>query len=229
MTATDKPLFDRTVADLMSEVVVRLREWTPLREAAEELSRAGVHGAPVVDADGRCVGILSVSDLARWAVRRDGPVPTRPRTCGHQKRYRAAGGVERVLCALPAGTCSCQTPTDLPGGYHVQDCREPNCVALEWQMVELEGLPAEDVRHYMTCEPVTVRPDTSIGEVARRMLDARVRRVVVTDPAGVPVGIVSVSDIVAAVAAGTESSRRLGARPDYSLEPIRSPNDSHPD
>jgi CBS domain-containing protein len=96
-------------------------------------------------------------------------------------------------------------------------------------MVELEGLPAEDVRHYMTCEPVTVRPDTSIGEVARRMLDARVRRVVVTDPAGVPVGIVSVSDIVAAVAAGTESSRRLGARPDYSLEPIRSPNDSHPD
>jgi len=204
MTATAKSLFDRTAGDLMSEVVAVLPEWMPLREAAEELRRAGVHGAPVVDAGRRVVGVLSVSDLARWAVRQDGPVPTWPRTCEYQRRYRAAGSPERVLCALPAGTCCCQVPVDLSDGHRVHVCREPNCVALEWQMVEPEALPAHDVRHYMTCEPVTVRPDTPIREVARRMLDARVRRVIVTDTAGGPVGVVSVTDLVAALADAAE-------------------------
>jgi CBS domain-containing protein len=200
MNATAKSLFDLTAAELMSEVVLVLREWMPLREAAEELARGGVHGAPVVDAGGRCVGVLSVSDLARWAVHTDSPPPARPRTCSHQEPYRAVGGEETTLCTLPAGTCSLQTTKHLAGGRAVQACREPSSVCLEWQMVEMEMLPAEDVRHYMTTEPVTVEPGTLIREMARRMLDAGVRRVIVTDSAGGPVGVVSVTDLVAAVA-----------------------------
>ena len=207
MTATAKSLFDRTAADLMSDLTVTLGAGMSLRQAAEDLSRAGVHGAPVVDPAGRCVGVLSVSDLARWAVQRDSPVPRRPRTCNHQKRYRGSRGEESVLCTRPAGQCSCQTPAELPGGFALQVCPEPNCVALEWQMVELETLPAEDVRHYMTCEPVTVRPDTGVRKIARRMLDARVRRVIVTDPENRPVGIVSVSDLMTALAFGDDPPR----------------------
>jgi predicted transcriptional regulator len=71
-------------------------------------------------------------------------------------------------------------------------------------MVEMEALPVEDVRHYMTAEPVTVEPSASIREVARRMLDAGVQRVIVTDSAGGPVGVVSVTDLVAAVAGADE-------------------------
>jgi CBS domain-containing protein len=204
MTTTTKPLFDLTAADLRSPVRLTLPERLPLREAAEELFRAGVHGAPVVDAGGRCVGLLSVTDLARWAVRTDDPSPGRPLTCEYQERHRATGGEETTFCTLPAGTCALQTAHRLPDGRTVQVCREPNCVCLEWQMVEMDSLPPEDVRHHMTAEPVTVELTTPIREVARRMLDTRIGRVVVTDSAGCPIGIVSASDLVAALATGTE-------------------------
>jgi CBS domain-containing protein len=205
MDAAAKPLFDLTAADLMSEVVAVLREWTPLREAAEELFRAGVHGAPVVDAGGRCVGVLSVSDLARWAVRRQGPPPGRPRTCSHQEPDRGAGGEEGTAGTWPPGTCPLQSSRDLPDGRAVRACREPDGVCLDWQMVETEALPTEDVRHHMTAGPLTVEPDAPIREIARRMLDAGVRRVIVTDSAGGPLGVVSVTDLVAALAGDGEN------------------------
>jgi CBS domain-containing protein len=201
---TTKPLYDLTAADLMSPVTVTLPESMPLREAAEELFRARIHGAPVVDAGGRCVGILSVTDLARWAVGKEGPPSTRPRTCSYQEPYRAVGGEVTTLCTLPAGTCSFQTPRQLPGGRTVQACREPNCVWLEWQMVEMDALPTDVVRQCITAEPVTIERDTPIREIVRRMLDTGVRRVVITDSAGGPVGIVSVTDLVAAVAEAAE-------------------------
>ena len=81
MIATRKHLLELTAADLGTKLVVTLPEAMALREAAQELLRAGVHGAPVVDADGRCTGVLSVTDLARWAVRRTGGTAGRPRTC----------------------------------------------------------------------------------------------------------------------------------------------------
>jgi predicted transcriptional regulator len=200
MIATGKPLFDLTAADLMTRVVIYLREWQSLREAADELLRARVHGAPVVDAGGRCVGVLSVTDLARWAARGSGPAPVRPRACSHQKTYRRAGGEEVTLCTLPAGKCPLQSPKAVADGRVVQVCREPYCVCLEWQMVEMDSLPAEEVRHYMTQEPVTADPETPVRLLARRMIEAAVQRVVVTDSAGGPVGIVSATDLVAAVA-----------------------------
>ena len=201
---TTKSLFDLTATDLMSGVAVVLREGMSLGEAADELFRAGVHGAPVVDAAGRCVGVLSVSDLARWAVRQDRSPQDRLRNCGHQAPYRAVGGREATLCTLPGGACPHQTPERLSGGCTVQVCREPHSVCLEWQVVDVEVLPPADVRQYMTRDPVTVEPGTPIREVARRMLDAGVRRVIVTDSGGGPVGVVSVTDLVAAVAEAAE-------------------------
>ena len=43
--------------------VLTLAPDTPVREAARSLLAAGVSGAPVVDADGRLVGVLSEGDL----------------------------------------------------------------------------------------------------------------------------------------------------------------------
>jgi CBS domain-containing protein len=200
MVATGKSLYALTAADLMTRVAVALRQWQPLREAAEELFRAGVHGAPVVDTGGKCVGVLSVTDLARWAAHRAGPAPARPRACSNQKTYRRAGGEEVTLCTLPAGKCPLQVPTTIADGHVVQECRDPHGVCLEWQMVEMDALPADDVRHYMTEEPVTVDPEAPIRRVARRMLEAAVQRVIVVDSAGGPVGVVSATDLVAAVA-----------------------------
>jgi CBS domain-containing protein len=202
MVATDKSLFNLTAADLMTPVAVTLCDFTPLREAAETLFRAGVHGAPVTNALGECTGVLSVTDLARWAARRPGPPPVRPRTCEHQETYREVRGVETQLCTMPAGACSFQGTKVLADGRVAQTCREPNCVCAEWQMVEMEALPAEDVRHYMTSGPVTVEPEATIGEVGKAMLDAGVQRVIVLGTDRRPVGVVSTTDLVAALVAG---------------------------
>jgi CBS-domain-containing membrane protein len=75
-----------------------------------------------------------------------------------------------------------------------------DCVSCEWQMVEVEDLPADEVSDSMTPDPVTVQPSTSITELARMMLDAHIHRVVVVDHGGRPVGIVSSTDVLAAAA-----------------------------
>jgi CBS-domain-containing membrane protein len=75
-----------------------------------------------------------------------------------------------------------------------------DCPHSEWQVLEPEQLPADEVGEYMTPDPVTVLPGTSIGELARQMTDAHIHRVIVVDAERRPVGIVSSTDILAALA-----------------------------
>jgi CBS domain-containing protein len=55
-----------TAADIMSEQVVMIPREMSLQGAARMLTRAGVSGAPVVDGNGRCIGVLSTTDFMRW-------------------------------------------------------------------------------------------------------------------------------------------------------------------
>jgi CBS-domain-containing membrane protein len=156
MVAETTPLLNLTAIDLMSrDVVVIPVEWS-LRSAAHLLSRANVTGAPVVDAAGHCVGVLSATDFMRWTDRHE--LPARPTRAG------------------PPTFCS------------------------DWQVPAPENLPPEGVAAYMTADPVTVLPDTSIRDLTRNMLDAHIHRVIVVSPEGRPVGIVTSTDILAAVA-----------------------------
>jgi CBS domain-containing protein len=66
MIATTKSLFNLTAEDLMSRDVFMLPQHMSLRAAARMMNQARISGAPVVDDDGRCVGILSTTDLMRW-------------------------------------------------------------------------------------------------------------------------------------------------------------------
>ncbi|MFJ8817537.1 CBS domain-containing protein [Amycolatopsis thermoflava] len=68
------------VADVMTEEVVSVREDTPFQEVARVLTGRHISGAPVVDAGGRVVGVVSEADLLpkgagtrgrRWFRRRD--------------------------------------------------------------------------------------------------------------------------------------------------------------
>jgi CBS-domain-containing membrane protein len=56
------------VRDVMTQAILLLRAETSVDEAWEQLHEAGVSGAPVLDARGRLVGVLSNHDLAdpRW-------------------------------------------------------------------------------------------------------------------------------------------------------------------
>lgn len=156
MLATTDELLGLTAGQLMSRDVIVIPERMTLRGAAAVLRQAGVSGAPVVDAEGRCTGVLSATDFVR----------------------RAEGAVPSALLPCPCG----QSPHS------------------DWEIMDVETVAADEVRACMTRDPVMVGPETGIGELARMMLDAHIHRVIVTDIGGKPIGIVSSTDVLAAVA-----------------------------
>jgi CBS domain-containing protein len=155
MTTTTKPLMALTAGDLMSHNVVMLPKEMSLRKAARLLSQHQISGAPVVDDEGRCIGIVSSTDFIKLA----------------ENEHADAGHT------AAAADCLCA-----------------------WQMVEPEQLPADQVGVHMTRDPVMVVPQATIGKLARLMIDAHIHRVVVRDEAYRPIGVVSSTDILAAIA-----------------------------
>jgi CBS-domain-containing membrane protein len=169
MLATSKPFLSLTAADLMTRSVVTIPREFSLQGAARLLSRAQVTGAPVVDAQGRCIGVLSATDFVHWAEKGDRAATTPPASTG--------------------------------------------CVCSAWQMTPLvEGLPEDSVGQYMTANPVTVTPDVSIVALAQMMLDAHIHRIIVVNEEHRPVGIVSSTDVLAAVARSRDNGPE-GKRP----------------
>lgn len=71
MIATPTPLLALTAKDLMSKNVVMISQSMSLRAAAKLLSQAQVSGAPVVDPEGKCVGVLSATDFMHLASHKD--------------------------------------------------------------------------------------------------------------------------------------------------------------
>ncbi len=152
MTANLKSLLSLTAADLMTHSVELLSMEMSLAGAARLLSKAHITGAPVVDHDGCCVGVLSATDFVHWA----------------------EGGKPRP----ESGPCACSA----------------------WQILPDAATANDTVAAHMTRDPVTARPGTGVRELARMMLDAHIHRVVVVGADRRPIGIVSSTDILAAIA-----------------------------
>jgi CBS domain-containing protein len=150
-----KSLLNLTASDLMSASVVMIPEEMSLQAAAHLLAQAHVTGVPVVNHEGRCVGVLSSTDFVRWV------------------------GKNRA-------------------GHHASAERSSFCAV--WQIVDPCQLPEDAVHNYMTRDPVFVAPSTNIGTLARMMIDAHIHRVIVVDHRGRPEGIVSTTDVLAALA-----------------------------
>lgn len=150
----DKPLLSLTAADLMSRELILVPAEMSLQGAARLLSRSHVTGAPVVDSSGRCIGVLSSTDILHWV---ENPKP--------KNEPKAA-----------------------------------ECVCRSWQIFGNEAAPSDCVRAHMTGNPVTVTGNAAVGELALMMIDAHIHRVIVVDAMGCPIGIVSSTDILAAVA-----------------------------
>jgi CBS domain-containing protein len=155
MKTMAKPLLELTAADLMSDPVVMIPQEMSLNKAAHLLALNRISGAPVIDAEGNCVGVLSASDFVRWADR------------------------------------------DSSSWLRRESARES--FTASWQ-VETEAVPEHPVRKYMTTDPVMVGRGTALVAIARQMLDAHIHRVIVVDENDRPVGVVSSTDVLAAVA-----------------------------
>jgi CBS domain-containing protein len=74
----------------------------------------------------------------------------------------------------------------------------------------------------MTADPVTAPAATLIGELARMMLDAHIHRVIVVDTQRRPVGVVSATDLLAAIAQA-DAARHLADNPAAAAECRRAP------
>ena len=199
MFATTRSLTELTAGDLMSRDLVTVSHETSLREAGRLLLLHQISGLPVVEPGGNCVGVLSTTDLLRWAIQQDGgsspKIAGRPYSCIFQLKHREVNGEERVLCTLPLDVCSLQRQE----GENII-CSQPHEALADWQVVNVEELPTEKVGQFMTPDPVTVAVDTPLPELAQRMVDAHVHRVVVVDRLYRPVGLVSSTDVLAGIA-----------------------------
>jgi CBS domain-containing protein len=204
MPATTRPLTELTAGDLMSRDVLVLRQSMPLREAARLLLLHQIGGAPVVEPGGTCVGVLSTTDLLRWThYPKDGDAARfglQPQTCLYQIKERGAHGEEKIRCTLPSGVCSVQRSDTGPLGEERVYCTEPHSVLADWQNVQVEELPTEDVGAFMTSDPVLVTPETPVTDLARHMIDAHIHRLIVVDHRRVPIGVVSSTDLLALIA-----------------------------
>jgi CBS domain-containing protein len=150
MITTTKPFFALTANDLMNHDVELIPREMSLRAAAHLLSQAHISGAPVVDTEGKCIGVISATDFVRWAEDQEHVVPAR-------------------------------------------------CIHSAWEIMDYDTLPPEEVGTYMTPDPVLAGTKTGIVELARMMLDAGIHRIIVVDERQSPIGIVSTTDILAAV------------------------------
>jgi CBS domain-containing protein len=206
MRTATKPLTALTAGDLMVRDVVTLREDMPLETAAHLLLQHQIGGAPVVDGLGKCVGVLSAMDILRLTEKRDDitqlTAPALPVTCSFQRKHKKADGQEVTRCLLPLGVCPIQEKQRDFQGEPLLVCTQPHCVLFDWQVVDLEKLPKNELRQFMTADPVTVDPATSIRVLARMMIDAHIHRLIVVDEEQRPIGVVSSFDLLAGLAFG---------------------------
>lgn len=205
MMVRSKPLDLLTAEDVMNSDLLVFQEGTPLRDAARKLRNRNLSGAPVVDGAGKCVGVFSTGDLLRLADAQTGLAnamrPARPLSCSFQKPDPTSlEEHKKVLCILPAGACPIQVIEHGPNQPDKTVCNQPHCVLVDWQTVELEKLPADDVKRFMTADPVTVPPQTPLRDLAQMMIDAHIHRVIVVNNHKEPIGIVSATDLVAVIA-----------------------------
>lgn len=174
-----KPLFDVTAEELMSTEVMTLSRHLSLRAAAYLLHQDQISGAPVVDEAGRCVGVLSARDFLRWAAE-------------HAPGTRLHAATAPTEAVSTTGEGNCPVEISLPHDY-------PESVFSEWQQDE-EG-PHDPVAAYMTADVVTAYRSTTLAELARMMVDAHIHRLIITDEQRRPVGVVTSTDILAALIA----------------------------
>jgi CBS domain-containing protein len=141
----------------MSAPLTTIPQDMSLRDAGHLLMKAHISGGPVVDAEGKCVGILTASDFVGWA-----------ETGGKMEEPRKA-----VSFIAPWG-----------------------------EVLDLDRCEGCVVRDYMTATPVAVAPTATIAEIAQRMVESHIHRVLVVlvrDHNRQPCGIISSTDIMAAV------------------------------
>ncbi|MCW5756807.1 MAG: CBS domain-containing protein [Phycisphaeraceae bacterium] len=145
------------VGEVMTHDPICIRPSASIRELAGMLEEHEISGVPVVDQQGKLIGIVGKTDLVR----------------------RCTQGLEELAPAYLFEVLAEQGADE--------DGRGANGPIPE---------PLIRVEDFMNDAPATARAGTPIAEVARRMADGGIHRVVVIDEQRFPVGIVTSLDLV---------------------------------
>jgi len=191
-----------TAADLMNPEVLTVRDDATVAELARFLADNEITGAPVEDAEGRLVGVVSAVDLVRLIADDGADEEGEIGPSGQGGAAGApAGGEERL-----AGEEGDGADGDGADGYEADgdgadrdvddDEADDDGDDDDGDGYELE-LPGEDllVEDVMTPRVVSVSPDATVPEIAHLMLHEHLHRLVV-ERDGRPVGIISTSDLL---------------------------------
>lgn len=164
----------RSVRDAMSPEPVSIGMDADLREVVLLLREHDISGLPVLAADGRVVGVVSLTDLfRRHAESLLEGAPAAP-------LERLVEGVARPWESRPLD--------DEPGFGGAGG-------TLEMER-EVFGDPEITVEELMTPEPLVASPGDSLASLAHRMAERGVHRAIVVDPSGGAIGIVTSLDLL---------------------------------
>jgi CBS domain-containing protein len=169
------------VKEIMSTDVATVPPDMSVRELARFLDERGIGGAPVCDVSGKVLGVVTVSDLVRLAAeQQDPPDGLGEGTVEYPPEEVEDEGEEASWYYFMAG--------EAPELYG-----RVTTGALE------EAFDQFTVRDIMTRAVFSVRPESTLEQLARFLLRARIHRALVMDR-GKLVGIVTTFDVLRAVA-----------------------------
>jgi len=191
MYATPKPINTLTAGDVMNRHLAVIPRQMLVRNAVALMDQARMRAAPVVDENGRCVGMLTPADVLRWVeAGRPGAVVGPVVACPYQVCGRLLTGDEAVICTLAGGGCPFQVAQPTTGGRHTEICIRRGT----------ESSPFGTLSCYMTKDVVTVRPAVPLPALVPQILDPPADHLVVLDELDRPIGVVSATEVLSAVA-----------------------------
>lgn len=160
------PISRVTARDLMRTDLVTLSPDDTIEDAIASLSDAGISGAPVLRADGRLIGALTLTDIAQ------------PEHTDRDRVHTRPGEEVRIVTT----------------SVEVDEFEEEEQLASK-EDYSSEILGETLVSEWMSNAVVAVSPDASLRTLCRTLIDGGVHRAFVTD-CGKLVGVVSAMDVI---------------------------------
>ncbi len=172
----------QTAGEIMQRDVTTVRPDATVRELVRVLSERGISGAPVRDAEGRVVGVVSATDVLSAAARE--PERRMERTVGREGETEGRGAVD--------------------GFYEDTGAPPPRLGPLVLSLVPADWMDTRRVEDIMTRALHTVRPKTTLDHVARLFLGTGIHRALVMEGAEL-LGIVTTFDVLRCLVGRSET------------------------
>jgi CBS domain-containing protein len=164
----------RTVRDIMREKVITVRGGSSVQDLVQLLDDEGISGVPVLDSSGRVIGVVSRTDVVRYAARD----PEMPQTEAFWETLAAGDDDPEEVYFLSPESAVMVLPSR----------------ALD--TLALENVTVDDI---MTPVAFSVDPEMLLWELAEFLVKGRIHRALVVEDDRL-VGIVTAFDILRVVA-----------------------------